>query len=154
MIFCVGMWQWMKHLSTSTHLKQKTRQLSGQQQVEVDYLQKGKTINTDYYMESLDRMSAEIKKERPHMQKKQVLFNQDIAPYHKSIKKMVKLNELKLQITSSPTIFSRSGQQRILALCWPGKNAPGKEIWLQWRSDCRKWGLFWDPRRIILKKDQ
>ena len=41
-----------------------------------DYLEKGKTINSDYYMELLDRMSAEIKKKRPHMQKKKVLFHQ------------------------------------------------------------------------------
>ena len=32
------------------------------------------------------------------------------------------------------------------------KNASGKEIWLQWRSDCRKWGRFWEQRRIILQK--
>ena len=32
-IFCVGMWQWMKHGSITTHLKQKDRQLSGQQLV-------------------------------------------------------------------------------------------------------------------------
>ena len=33
MIFCVGMWQWMKDGSTTIHLKQKDRQLSGQQLV-------------------------------------------------------------------------------------------------------------------------
>ena len=32
-IFCVAMWQWMKYGSTTTHLKQKDHQLSGQQLV-------------------------------------------------------------------------------------------------------------------------
>ncbi|KAF8789505.1 Histone-lysine N-methyltransferase SETMAR like protein [Argiope bruennichi] len=40
----------------------------------IDYLEKGKTINSEYYMALLDRLSAEIKKERPHMQKKKVFF--------------------------------------------------------------------------------
>ena len=34
-ISCVGMWQWMKHGSTTTHLNQKDRQLNGQQPVKV-----------------------------------------------------------------------------------------------------------------------
>ena len=43
----------------------------------IDYLQKGKAINIYYYMALLDRLSAEIRKKRPHMQKKKVLFHQD-----------------------------------------------------------------------------
>ena len=39
----------------------------------IDYLEKGKTINSDYYMALLNWWSAEIKKERSHMQKKKVL---------------------------------------------------------------------------------
>ena len=42
-----------------------------------DYLEKGKTINSDYYMALLDRLSTEIKKKRLHIQKKKVLFDQD-----------------------------------------------------------------------------
>ena len=38
----------------------------------IDYLEKGKTINSDYYMALLDWLSAEIKKKRSHMQKKKV----------------------------------------------------------------------------------
>ena len=38
------------------------------------------------------------------------------------------------------------------ALCQPEKNALGKKIWLQWRSDCRNWSLFWEQRLIILQK--
>ena len=54
------------------------------------YLKKGKTINSDYYMALLDRLSAEIKKKRPHMQKKKVLFHQGNTLCHKSMKTMVK----------------------------------------------------------------
>ena len=58
----------------------------------IDYLEKGKTINSDYYMVLLDRLSAEIKKNRPHMQKKKVLFHQDNTTCHKPMKTMVKWN--------------------------------------------------------------
>ena len=57
-----------------------------------------KTINSDYYMALLDRLSTEIDKKRPHMQKKKVLFHQDNAPCHKSMKMMVKLNELSFEL--------------------------------------------------------
>ena len=60
----------------------------------IDYLKKGKTINSDYYMASLDQLSPEIKKKLPHMQKKKGLFHQDNAPCHKYMKTMIKLNEL------------------------------------------------------------
>ena len=46
----------------------------------IDYLEKVETINNDYYMVLLGRASAEIKKKRPHMQKKRVLFDQNNAP--------------------------------------------------------------------------
>ena len=49
-------------------------------------------------MALLDLLSAEIKKKRPHMQKKKVLFHQDNAPCHKSMKTMVKLNELGFEL--------------------------------------------------------
>ena len=37
----------------------------------INYLEKDKTINSDYYMVLLDQLSSEIKKKQPHMQKKQ-----------------------------------------------------------------------------------
>ena len=43
-IFCVGMWQWMKHRFTTTHVKQKDRQLSGQQLVKA--IQSDKKLNS------------------------------------------------------------------------------------------------------------
>ena len=50
-----------------------------------------------------------------------------------------------LRIASAPTEFSICGPQQLLAVCRPQKNTPGKEIWLQWRSDNRNWGVFGRP---------
>ena len=47
----------------------------------IDYLETGETINSDYYMALLDRLSTEIteiKEKRPRMQKKKVLFHQKV----------------------------------------------------------------------------
>ena len=68
----------------------------------IDYLEKSKTINSVYYMALLDRLSAEIKRERLHIQKKKVLFHPDNALCHKSMKKMVKLNELRFELLPHP----------------------------------------------------
>ena len=69
----------------------------------IDYLEKGKTINSDYKMALLDRLSAEIKKKRPRMQKKEMLFHQGNAScHHKSMKTMVKLNELSIELLPDP----------------------------------------------------
>ena len=53
-------------------------------------------------MALLDGLSVEIKKEWPHMQRKKVLFHQDNAPCHKSMKSMVKLNELSFELLPHP----------------------------------------------------
>ena len=68
----------------------------------IDYFEKGKTINSDYYVALLDGLNAEIKKKRPHMQKKILLFHQDNAPCHKSMKTMVILNELSFKLLRHP----------------------------------------------------
>ena len=51
-----------------------------------------------------------------------------------------------LWLASTTTLFYFS------PVCRPQKNAPGKEIWLQWRSDTGKWDVFWDQRQIVLQK--
>jgi len=61
----------------------------------IDYLQKGRTINGEYYANLLQRLGDEIKEKRPHLAKKKVLFHQDNAPVHTSIIAMAKINELK-----------------------------------------------------------
>lgn len=68
----------------------------------IDYLQKGQTINSDYYIALLDRLKKEIVTKRPHLKKKKVLFHQDNAPCHKSMKTMIKLNELGYELLPHP----------------------------------------------------
>jgi histone-lysine N-methyltransferase SETMAR len=64
----------------------------------IDYLQKGKTINGEYYANLLQRLSDEIKEKRPHLAKKKVLFHHDNAPVHTSVIAVAKINELKFQL--------------------------------------------------------
>jgi len=64
----------------------------------IDYLEKGKTINSDYYIALLERLKDEIAEKRPHMSKKKVLFHQDNAPCHKSMKTMAKMHELGFEL--------------------------------------------------------
>lgn len=68
----------------------------------IDYLKKGQTINSDYYIALLERLQDEIAKKRPHLKKKKVLFHQDNAPCHKSIKTMAKLHELGFELLPHP----------------------------------------------------
>ena len=56
-------------------------------------------------MALLDRLSSEIKNERPDMQKKKVLFHQDNAPCHKSMKTIVKFNELSFKLLPYPRYY-------------------------------------------------
>ena len=53
-------------------------------------------------MALIDRLGAEIKEKRPHMQKTKVLFHQDNAPCHKSMKTLVKFNELSFKLLPHP----------------------------------------------------
>nr|XP_040567943.1 histone-lysine N-methyltransferase SETMAR-like [Lepeophtheirus salmonis] len=46
----------------------------------IDYLEKGRFINNDYYIVLLDRLKGEIDEKQPKLKKKKVLLNQDNAP--------------------------------------------------------------------------
>jgi len=70
--------------------------------IHVDYLEKGRTINGEYYSNLLGQFDSELKKKRPHMAKKKVLFHQDNAPAHKSVVAMMKLCELHYEILPHP----------------------------------------------------
>ena len=59
----------------------------------IDFLPKGQTNNSDYFIDLLDRLEDTIKKKRPHMAQKKPLFQQDNAPVHRSMKTMVKFND-------------------------------------------------------------
>ena len=159
----------MKHGYTTTHLKQNDRQLSGQQLVKAvqsekrlssglarlwhpyfgtcmvfclsTILRKVKpltaTITWHYWINwaQKSRETASHAKEKSAVPPRQCTVSQ----VHENDGQIELIN---LRIASSPIIFSRSGPQLLLAPCWFKKNALGKDIWLQWRSHCRNWGLF------------
>ncbi|KAL7724275.1 hypothetical protein ACLKA6_013699 [Drosophila palustris] len=50
----------------------------------------------------LERLKEEFSEKRPHLQKKKVLFHQDNAPCHKSMKTMAKLHELGFGLLPHP----------------------------------------------------
>ncbi|KAG5319818.1 SETMR methyltransferase, partial [Pseudoatta argentina] len=56
--------------------------------------------NDDYYAALLDRFNNILKKKRPHLAKKKVLFHQDNARVHAS---MAKFNEFHYELFSHPT---------------------------------------------------
>ena len=51
----------------------------------IDYLQKGKTINGEYYVKLLRELRQAIKSKQRGKLTKVVLFHQDNAPAHKSL---------------------------------------------------------------------
>ena len=57
-------------------------------------------------MALLVRFKVEIAKKRPQIKKKKVLFHQENAPCHKSMKKMVKLNKLSFELLPDPPYSS------------------------------------------------
>ena len=169
--FCVVIWQWMKHGSNTSLQSQISCQLSGKQPktqtsagkvlasvfcdvqciLFIDYLEKERTINSEYHIALLVCLKEEIAPKRPKWRRKSALSQRQC------IMSQVDRNDCKttwiaLRITSAPTLFSRSGPQKLLAVCRPQKNSPGKEIWRQWRSDIGNWGVFRNQRRALLQK--
>ena len=60
----------------------------------IDYLEKRRTINSEYYISLLVRLKKEIAQKRTQMEKKKVLCHQVNAPCHKAIATMAKLHDL------------------------------------------------------------
>ena len=72
----------------------------------IDYLEKGKTTNSDYYIALLESLKKEIAEKMLHLKKKMVLFHQDNALCHKSMKTMAKLHELGFELLPHPPYSS------------------------------------------------
>ena len=68
----------------------------------IDYLEKGRTINSKYYIALLVCLKKEIAKKWPQRKKKNVLFQQDNALCHKSIATMAKLHALHFKLLPHP----------------------------------------------------
>ena len=64
----------MKRGSTTTHQNQNNKQNNGI--LLIDYLEKGKTINSDYYCELLDRLKEEITKTASFVEKMHLFARQ------------------------------------------------------------------------------
>ena len=94
----------------------------------IDYLEKGKTIDSERYIGQLMRLKNEIGEKRLQMKKKKVLFHQDNAPCHKSLATMAKLNELSFELLPHPP-YTGSGPQRLLPVCRPQKMLQGKRFY-------------------------
>ena len=68
----------------------------------IDYFEKRRTINSEYYIALLAHLKEEIDKNRPQMKKKKVLFHQDNASCHKSIAMKAKLHGLHFELLPYP----------------------------------------------------
>lgn len=68
----------------------------------IDYLEHGRTITGDYFVRLLDRLVEEIKKKRPYMSKKKILFLLDNAPAHKCQLSKEKYEQLGLELIPHP----------------------------------------------------
>ena len=82
----------------------------------IGFLPKGQTINSDYYIDLLDRLEDAIKRKRPHMAKKKPLFQQDNENDGE-------IERSTIRIDSTPPIFTRSGPIRLLLVCRSQKDA-------------------------------
>ena len=104
----------------------------------IEYLEKGKTINSEYYMALLDWLSKELKKKKCPQNVQKVLFHQDNVLCQKS---MIKLNELYFELLCHPPYSPDLGHQTQLSVCRPQMNAPGKRGLAQ----IKKWLLKLKP---------
>ena len=92
----------------------------------INYLEKGRTTNSEYYI----ALSVGLKVEIATNEKESALSQRQCTM------SQVDCNDgestwTSLWIASTPTLFSRSGPQWLLAVCRPQMKALGKEIWLQ-----------------------
>jgi len=63
-------------------------------------------INGDYYAVLLDRFNNTLKKNRPHLAKKKVLFHQDNARVHTCLAPIAKFNEFRYALLPHPAYSS------------------------------------------------
>lgn len=68
----------------------------------IDYLQTGRTITGEYYCSLLDQLDEKIREKRPGLKKKKIIFHQDNAPAHKSVRTMAKFQELHYELLEHP----------------------------------------------------
>ena len=84
----------------------------------IDYLDKERTINSEYYIALLVRLKEKITKKWPQMKKKKVVFHQENAPCHKSIAMMAKLHRLHCELLLQAP-YSPDQARANIAVCRP-----------------------------------
>ena len=116
----------------------------------IDYLKKGRTMNSEYYIALLVRLKWEIAKNGHKWKRKSAL-----SPRQGNMSLVYRNDDkttwIALWIASTSSLFTKSDPQQLLAVGRPQKNASGEEIWLQWWSDIGNWGGFWG-QKIVLQK--
>ena len=70
--------------------------------ISIDYLEKGRTITGAYYAALLDRLVDEIRKKRPHLKKRKILFHYDKARSYTSNIAQAKKHELGFESLPHP----------------------------------------------------
>ena len=90
----------------------------------IDYLEKGRTINSKYHIALLMHLKEESSKKWPQKKKKKVLLHQNNALCHKSITTMTKYMNC-TSIASAPTLFSRSRSQATTGCLQTSKECSG-----------------------------
>ena len=68
----------------------------------IDYLDKRRTISSEYYIALLVRLKEEMAKKRSQVKKKKVVFHQDNASCYKSMATIAKLHELHFELLPHP----------------------------------------------------
>lgn len=68
----------------------------------VDYLEKGKTIDSEHYCHLLRRLRETIKEKRPGLLRRKVLFHQDNARVHTSVKTMAQIRDCGFELLPHP----------------------------------------------------
>ena len=118
----------------------------------IDYLKKGRTINSEYYIALLVRLKEEIAKKRLQMKKKNVLFHQNNAPCHKSIVMMAKLHKLHFKLLLHPAYSPDLAPSDYWLFADLKIRLQGKRFWRQWRWNIGNWGVFWGQKQIVQQK--
>ncbi|GFS71991.1 transposase [Trichonephila clavipes] len=87
----------------------------------IDYLEKDKKINSECCMVLLEQPNEQTNKKKTSSNAKEVkvLFRQDKAPCHKSMEKMVRLNELRIERERENYFPTHRTVQRLLTVCKP-----------------------------------
>jgi len=83
--------------------------------IHIDYLPSKQTINGDYYAALLDCFNNILKKKRPHLVKKKVLFYQDNARIHTCPARMAKFNEFRYELLPH-SIFARFNSLQLFSV--------------------------------------